>query len=55
MFSPTRILHYGIVEKFGEFGESSKLEPSKLVFTINNLVADLFSRQTVFRHMLEKS
>ena len=45
-------------EKFGEFSESSVIHQtklSKLVLTINNLLADLLIRQTFFRQMLEKS
>ena len=44
--------------KFGKFGESSVIrqtKPSKLVLTINNLLADLLIRQTFFRQMLETS
>ena len=33
----------------------AKLKPSQLVVTINNLLADLFIRQTFPRKMLEKS
>ena len=33
----------------------AKLKPSKLVLTIDNLLADLLIRQTCFRQMLEKS
>ena len=45
----------------GKFGESAnlwrfvKLKPSKLVLTINNLLADLLIHQTCFCQMLEKS
>ena len=45
-------------EKFGEFGKSSMIhqtEPSKLVLTINNLLADLLICQTFFHQMLETS
>ena len=33
-------------KKFGEFGESSMIHRTKLVLTINNLLADLLFRQT---------
>ena len=33
----------------------AKLKPSKLVLTINNLLADLLIRQTFFCQMLETS
>ena len=33
----------------------TKLKPSKLVLTINNLLADLLIRQTFFHQMLKKS
>ena len=33
----------------------AKLKPSKLVLTINNLLADLLIRQTFFRQIVEKS
>ena len=44
-------------EKFGEFGNSSviELKPSKLVLTINNVLADLIIRQIFFHQMLKKS
>ena len=43
-------------EKFGEFGAwFVKLKLSKLVRTINNLLADPFIGQTFFHQMLEKS
>ena len=42
-------------EKFGEFGELSAIRQTKLVLTINNLLADLLIRQTFFRQMLETS
>ena len=34
---------------------NAKLKPSKLVLTINNLLADVLIRQTFFRQMLKKS
>ena len=40
--------------KFGEWSAFAKLKPSKLVVTINNLLADLFICQTFFYQMLEK-
>ena len=46
---------YCIVGKFGELGESSVIRLTKLVFTINNLLADLLIRLTFFHQMLEKS
>ena len=46
---------YCIVGKFGELGESSVIRLTKLVFTINNLLADLLIRLTFFCQMLEKS
>ena len=49
---------YILYRKKGKFGESSiirQLKPSKLVITINNLLADLLIRQTIFRHILENS
>ena len=56
------VYNYRIARKFGEFGESSairprfaKLKPSKLVLTINNLLADLSIRQTFFCQMLKTS
>ena len=54
------IMHiiYRIAGKFGEFGKSfviRQTKPSKLVLTINNLLADLLIRQTFFRQMLETS
>ena len=54
---PQDILYSGKVwgGKFGELGESSMICQTKLVFTINNLLADLLIRQTFFRQMLEKS
>ena len=42
------------MEKFGKFGESSVIHLSKLVRTINNLLADLLILQTFFRQRLEK-
>ena len=46
-------------ENFGKFSESSVIQQtklSKLVLTINNLLADLLIRhQTFFRLMLKKS
>ena len=41
--------------KFGEFGELSAIRQTKLVLTINNLLADLLIRQTFFCQMLETS
>ena len=41
--------------KFGEFGELSAIHQTKLVLTINNLLADLLIRQTFFCQMLETS
>ena len=46
--------------KFGEFDNSSvirqtKLKPSNLVLTINNLLIDLLICQTFFHQMLKKS
>ena len=46
---------YCIVGKFGESFMSRQTKPSKLVLTINNLLADLFICQTFFRQMLKKS
>ena len=49
---------YHIAGKFGEFGKSSMIrqtKPSKLVLTINNLLADPLIRQTFFCQMLEMS
>ena len=49
---------YRIVGKFGEFGEYTwfaKLKPSKLVLTINNVLAYLLIRQTFFRQRLKQS
>ena len=37
-----------IVGKFGEFGELSTIHQTKLVLTINNLLADLLICQTFF-------
>ena len=48
---------YCIVVKFGEFGELSTIrqtKSSKLVHTINNLLADLLIHQTFFSQMLER-
>ena len=44
--------------KFGEFGESfviCQTKPSKLILTINNLLADPLIRQTFLRQMLKMS
>ena len=41
--------------KFGKFGELSAICQTKLVLTINNLLADLLIRQTLFCQMLETS
>ena len=50
---------YRRVGKFGEFDESfmirQTIKPSKLVITINNLLADLLIRQTFFHQMFEES
>ena len=43
--------------KFGEFGESSMIrqtKTSKLILAINNLLAGLLIRQTLFRQMLKR-
>ena len=39
----------------GQFGELSAIRQTKLVLTINNLLADLLIRQTLFCQMLKKS
>ena len=54
---PHDILYSGKVwgGKFGGLGKSSVICQTKLVFTINNLLADLLIRLTFFRQMLEKS
>ena len=54
---------YRIVGKFGRGSlanlvncpQFTKLKPSKLVLTVNNLLADLLIRQTFFHQMLEMS
>ena len=49
---------YHIVGKFGKFGESymiRQLKSSKLVLTMNNLLADLLIRQTFFHQRFEQS
>ena len=49
---------YRIMEKFGKFHEPSMIrqtKPSKLVLTINNLLADLLIHQTYSHQMLKKS
>ena len=55
------VMVYRIVEKFGG-GKSfayrpwfTKLKPSKVVLTINNLLVDLLIHQTFFHQRLEKS
>ena len=49
------ILSYRIAGKFGEFGKLSVICQTKLVLTINNLLADLLIRQIFFCQMLETS
>ena len=47
-----------MVGRFGKFGESSVIrqtKSSKLVLTIDNLLADLLICQTFFRQALKKS
>ena len=41
--------------KFGEFGELYAIRQTKLVLTINNLLADLLIRQAFFHQILEMS
>ena len=41
--------------KVWQFWQFTKLKPSKLVLSINNLLADLLIRQIFFCQMLEKS
>ena len=45
---------YCIMGKFGEFGELSVIRQTKLVVTIDNLLADPFIRQTVSAKCSEK-
>ena len=49
------IPYIAIAEKFGKFGESSVIRQTKtvqIVLVINNLLGNLFIRQTFFRQRL---
>ena len=55
VFFPTSIAHTVQREGLVNSPWFAKLKPSKLVLTINNLLADLLIRQTFFRQRLENS
>ena len=48
-------MSYRVGGKFGKLGDSSVILQTKLVLTINNVLADLFIRQTFFHQTPGKS
>ena len=51
----SRKVWWGGFGKFGKLSMSRQTKQSKLVFTINNLLADLLIHQTFFCQMLKES
>ena len=55
MYIASYLMYYRIAGKFGKFGLLSAILPTKLILTINNLLADLLICQTFFCQMFETS